>query len=579
MSPALSAPFRRALLPACLLLGALVSVRLGQDANWDLRNYHIYTLNALLAGRFDTDLMAAGLQTYFNPTLDIPYILLAFGPLADAPRLLAAAMGLWFGGLLYVTLRIAALLLAEVPQPQRAIAASLGTLTAATASATLSQAGTTFNEIQTALLILGGVFWLLRGIDRLAQGGPAPARLPWGAALGAGTLFGLAAGMKLTAGTFAPAACLALLAVARPLAWFRLCLAFSAGWALGFLPPFAWWALFLWERFESPTFLLFNAIFRSPWYPPESFFDARFFPRDALQWMFYPFHWAIRTRSSMVTELALRDPRLAIAYAAVAAMALAGAWRRLRGGATAPRLLTPPQRFALAFLALAYLFWLLTSSILRYAVTIEILGVLAILVAAAALARPVLPAARWRWVAPAAAALLAAICIPATRPIDWGRVPFGPRVFAVEMGWAQPRTLFVSITGPTAYLAAFVPPETQARFVGFGFTTLIAREWRLGRESLAMVRGHDGPIVVLVPEDMMSFTRELPAIGLSPQLGPCRPVRSNLDADTVLACEAERLPDAARAPGRGAAAWRHGRTASIAVDFPIARPPATPSPA
>src|SRR5262245_58134644 len=78
----------------CLLIAATISVLLGQDANWDLRNYHLYNPYAFLTGRFWTDLMPAGLQSNFNPLLDLPYYLLATGLLATHPRLMAAAAGL-----------------------------------------------------------------------------------------------------------------------------------------------------------------------------------------------------------------------------------------------------------------------------------------------------------------------------------------------------------------------------------------------------------------------------------------------------------------------------------------------------
>src|SRR5205814_4678725 len=92
------------LIIACLSLGALASVFLGQDANWDLRNYHLYNGYAALHGRFPADLAPANLQSWINPTLDIPYAWLALGPLAAHPEILTAFMGLWYGALLAVVL-------------------------------------------------------------------------------------------------------------------------------------------------------------------------------------------------------------------------------------------------------------------------------------------------------------------------------------------------------------------------------------------------------------------------------------------------------------------------------------------
>jgi hypothetical protein len=51
-----------------IALGA-AAVALGQDTNWDLRNYHLYNGYAALTGRLDRDIAPAQIQTYLNPTL------------------------------------------------------------------------------------------------------------------------------------------------------------------------------------------------------------------------------------------------------------------------------------------------------------------------------------------------------------------------------------------------------------------------------------------------------------------------------------------------------------------------------
>ena len=47
--------------------------RNGQDANWDLRNYHFYNAWAFLHGRLGWDLAPAQMQTFLNPLLDLPF--------------------------------------------------------------------------------------------------------------------------------------------------------------------------------------------------------------------------------------------------------------------------------------------------------------------------------------------------------------------------------------------------------------------------------------------------------------------------------------------------------------------------
>lgn len=72
---------------AVLLLGALLSLGLGQDANWDLRNYHLYIGDAWASDRLGTDLAPAQMQSYFSPLLDAMHAWLMLqlpGPVAGA---------------------------------------------------------------------------------------------------------------------------------------------------------------------------------------------------------------------------------------------------------------------------------------------------------------------------------------------------------------------------------------------------------------------------------------------------------------------------------------------------------------
>ncbi len=44
---------------------------LGQDANWDLLNYHAYVPSALLNGTWFSDIHPASIQTYLTPYQDL----------------------------------------------------------------------------------------------------------------------------------------------------------------------------------------------------------------------------------------------------------------------------------------------------------------------------------------------------------------------------------------------------------------------------------------------------------------------------------------------------------------------------
>src|SRR4051812_21190792 len=71
----------------CWALAAAVALALGRDANWDIRNYHLYNPYALLEGRWGLDLAPAGLHSFLHPGLDIPFYMLTRSPLNAWPRI------------------------------------------------------------------------------------------------------------------------------------------------------------------------------------------------------------------------------------------------------------------------------------------------------------------------------------------------------------------------------------------------------------------------------------------------------------------------------------------------------------
>jgi hypothetical protein len=143
-----------------LLIGALYAMHKGQDAAWDLKNYHLYNAWALLHGRLTIDLAPVGLQGYFNPLLDLPYFWLGTGPLHHLPRLLAAIQGLCYGALAFVLLRIS-IRLAEIRQRSYGVADVLAVVIGITGTMVTSQTGTCTNEVPLALLVVLGLYVLL----------------------------------------------------------------------------------------------------------------------------------------------------------------------------------------------------------------------------------------------------------------------------------------------------------------------------------------------------------------------------------------------------------------------------------
>lgn len=475
---------RAGLLAAVLvpLLFGLLSVLNGQDDGWDMRNYHLYNVHALLGGRIGFDLAPAGFQSYFNPTLDLPYYYLNQWL---SPRAAGFALGA-LHGLAFVLLYGIGRQLLGSTQPRRL--ALLLAVAGICAPGFLSELGNTMGDNLSALPVLLSVYLVLRRWEMLPAWGHGAALT----AIGAGVAMGFAAGLKLTNAIYAVALCLALLTV--PLAWWqRLRLAFVFG--LGVLGGMAlgggWWMARMWQTFGNPVFPQFNSIFRSPLAPENGVIDVFFRPQGWLENLLWPFIFTINTRR--VSEIPLKLAVWPLLYASLAALAVVWLWRRVRAtqpaAAVQPPALAPRSALLLVFVALGYLVWIRMFSIYRYLVPLELLAPLAIWLA-------------WQYVAPRmqrlagwALALLVLTALPAA---NWGHAGWADRAFSAQVpAMARPAdsiVFFVQPDPPSGWMATFLPPSTQVIALGTGMPETPA--WRARQQ--AAIAARPGPHYVLL---------------------------------------------------------------------------------
>jgi hypothetical protein len=76
-----------------IAIAGSVAICFGQDANWDLQNYHFYNAWAAMSGRgLDFDIAVAQLQTFHSPLADFPFATMV---LADwNPRLITFVLAI-----------------------------------------------------------------------------------------------------------------------------------------------------------------------------------------------------------------------------------------------------------------------------------------------------------------------------------------------------------------------------------------------------------------------------------------------------------------------------------------------------
>ena len=256
------------------LLSAAGAVVLGQDSNWDQRNYHYYVAYAFLHDRLEVDIAAAQIQSWFNPLGH----LLHYAAISHLRPLWAGAL---MGGLAAVPICLVYLLVrltaTGLTLGQSRFVATLAAAVAGSGAIFISELGSTFVDILWSSFFLGALALFAR-LPEQHRIGFLDASANRSLAL-AGVLAGMAVGLKLVFAAYALALVLALF-VTWPRRRFSLAAValFGAGLLAGFGLSGGYWAYTLWSKYGNPVFPFYNGIFESPWYPLVNTSDPRYRP-------------------------------------------------------------------------------------------------------------------------------------------------------------------------------------------------------------------------------------------------------------------------------------------------------------
>ncbi len=354
-----------------LIAAALSTIELGQDINWDIKNYHFYGGFAFLHKPLNYDFAPAQVQSFFNPVLHVfSYLMLAHLP----ARLTAMILG-FIQGLNFILLfEIGRVSFSRWPRSLRFWTSLSCASAGCYGSAFISELGTTFGDNLTSILILTALLllirWLLPESSQTALRSSAPAV--------AGAILGAAMGLKLTVAIYGVGIGVALCAVVL-LAERRMkpLLIFGLWFFIGFAAVYGYWGWNLWREYQNPFFPYMNAVFQSPFYEKVNISDARFFPRTLQQAFFYPFFFA--QKNNLASEVYFRDIRIALCYLAfiaLAAGAVIGRFRRVRrsGGIQNLNRESRVLWFFAVFFVVSYVLWQVQFSIYRYLIVLELLA-------------------------------------------------------------------------------------------------------------------------------------------------------------------------------------------------------------
>lgn len=442
---------------------------LGQDSNWDLRNYHLYNPHALLAGR-TADIAPAQLQGWHNPLLDVPMYLLA---MSGAP---AKAVSVWLALPMMLSLgcllRLQRLCSHTRPQPAARVALVLLALTGAAAWSTFALS---MNDGFVAAGMLTALCIALDPRTRaLRPQGPAA---QWALA---GVLAGGVAGLKLTGGFYCVALAGAALVGGSLAERMRRLLALAVGGIAGMALAYGPWGWHLLQATGNPFFPYFNHVFGSPQALPIAYVDERFHPHGVVDALLAPVRLLRSTHA--FSELKLRDPRLLLGLLGFGWLA----WSTVRAGATRDAVGTRVRALAV-FMFLGCALWLAQSGIYRYAIALEMLGALAVVLVVARVPR-----------AGVVAFALAVLLVSAeTRRPDWGRGGSGASLASLRAPPLGTGAVVLTATGdPLAYLAVGLPRDVPLLGVFNNFIQPDACDALQSRLSSRLL-GQRGPIWLL----------------------------------------------------------------------------------
>ena len=471
-----------------LFCGSFLSAYLCNDYRWDFANYHYYNAFAFLNDRLNYDIVPASINTFFNPLIELP-LYFAIYYFNDNLPMLFALQGIWGGLLLFVFYKISRLFF-DTAQSQNYFWIIFALIIALSGQATLLQIGSSTNEIPIAFLILWGLYILLKMVKF-----PATQKL-W-KFLAAGFIMGIALGLKQTAITYCLSAGLMLVCcfpyLKNP---FKMIALFALGGLTGFLLVNGWWMWKLWVMYDNPFFPFLNGLFQSEYFDNFNYRDERFLP-NLWKVLFYPYLWY--SDAYGISEVKYIDIRLTLIYSALWGCLIYCLCRHKIGFTYQKRHLWSALYI---YVFISFIIWILLFSILRYAVVIEVLGALLLIITARHLfpSRTISLGIYISFLMLVAWVLISVVW----QSEGWGNLRHENKFVDVEDIKFLPNTLLKLYNFPTAGLIVPLAENNKFRAVGYehfncrlmkGSDFVERGKFREIRDDI--VKNHTGPVVIV----------------------------------------------------------------------------------
>lgn len=469
---------------ACTILAVIFNYFFGKEMAWDLLHYHLYLGFSALNDRFGQDYFAAGSQSYFNPYAYVPFYALV--RLGLPALLVGTVLALLQSVVLWLTYELAWYASPDEKPGVHILFSSCVTILAFMNPILLQQIGSSFSDITTGGLVLGGWLLLVQAIRR-----PNALRVLIGA-----LLLGFSVALKPTNAVHALSAFFLVAFVPLPLVGrLRSLACFAAALAAGFLLVATPWSHRMAGMFTNPTFPLLSGAFKAHGLADSLLrtyhsIPHRFIPDSLTDALVRPF--AIAGTGPMIhEELSAPDIRYTLLIFLSLIFLIARAWKSVNGAAT----LEPVPRSesaarVLAALGCAFAFdwvlWLTASGNGRYFIP---MACVAAVLALALLFRLLSNHTLGRNGILFALFLAQASQLALGTDFRWNATPWGGPWFNVEIPakLAREANLYLSIGGPSnSFLVPFLPKGSG--FINVSSNSVLGPDGAPALRVRAMVR-------------------------------------------------------------------------------------------
>ena len=488
-----------------MLIAAVSSVLFTQDNNWDLRNYHFYNAFAYFNDRSGLDILAAQLQSFFNPILDnFLYVLIVnFRPIT-----VGAILGMIHGLNYFLVFKITEASFSRIESHSLAFRsfslqitsfklALLVSFAAFVAPASFNLLGTSYHDNFVSIPLLLSIFFIIKALDAQEN------RLLLLLFLG-GIAAGISFGIKMTSLIIILASTVAMFIV-LPKLWPKLqgVAIYGGGIITGALFSGGFWYWRMWETYGNPIFPFFNNIFKAPDVFNVAIRDARYLPTSFIDGLLYPFYFMYNSAYTY-GQGSFSDLRFAILFVIIIVWGLKIIFDRTKG--VKQPTLSKEFTFLLIFFSTAYVIWLVQFSIYRYLFMLEALAFLPITI----LVYQLFPSKKIGTTFIVGFIILTALygSFPRHHRIPWQENYINASFPALE--GLDSSVVILGGKRPTACFAPLFPPTTKFMRLSSNMHHYISANSRFSQQIFDLLASHQGNFYLLswgnfIPQEQRMF--------------------------------------------------------------------------